>query len=72
MASHPERFSDAMLGQLSQIGIEIFNEKDKNEFNNLLPRAIYEITKHSSINIKRVNRGKIISRAVRNSCQKSD
>lgn len=47
-------FSDAILGQLSQIGIELFNEQQNNQ-QTLVPKAIYEISKHTSKNTKRIS-----------------
>ncbi|MBN2009727.1 hypothetical protein JW960_10330 [candidate division KSB1 bacterium] len=55
MAFELNGFSDAILGQLSQIGIEIFNDKNSNDQEELVPKAIYEISKHSSKNIKKVS-----------------
>ena len=48
MAFELNGFSDAILGQLSQIGIEIFNDKNNNGQEELVPKAIYEISKQSS------------------------
>ena len=38
-------FSDAILGQLAQMGIEIFNDKNNSEYKDLAPKAIYDISK---------------------------
>jgi hypothetical protein len=53
MSSELNGFSEAILGQLSQIGIEIFNDKKDDEFDDLVPKAIYEISKKSSKQIKK-------------------
>ena len=50
MAFELNGFSDAVLGQLSQIGIEVFSDKRNTE---LTPKAIYEITTHKKIDNKR-------------------
>ena len=53
MATQFDCFNEAILGKLSQIGIEIFNDKNNEDLGNLLPKTIYEITKDSSnINYK--------------------
>lgn len=46
-------FNNAILDQLSQIGIEIFNDKNSNESEELVPKAIFEISKQSSKNTKK-------------------
>ena len=55
MASELNGFSEAILGQLSQIGIEILNEKEKGEPKSLVPKAIYEITKETTNNKNKKN-----------------
>ena len=45
MATQFDCFSEAILGELSQIGIEIFNDEGDGDIGNILPKAIYEITK---------------------------
>ena len=47
MAFELNGFSDTILGQLSQIGIEIFNDKDSDK-KELVPKAIYEIAKQKA------------------------
>jgi hypothetical protein len=50
MSSEFNGLTDAILGQLSQIGIEIFNDKKDDDIDDLVPKAIYEISKKSTIN----------------------
>jgi hypothetical protein len=55
MAFELNGFSDAILGQLSQIGIEILGDKNMNDKEELVPKAIYEISKHSTKSTKKVS-----------------
>ncbi len=55
MAFELNGFSDAILGQLSQIGIEIFNDKNSSGQEELVPKAIYEISKQTNKGSKKVN-----------------
>ncbi|MBD3288236.1 hypothetical protein GF337_05480 [candidate division KSB1 bacterium] len=48
MASEFGNISDAILGELSQIGIEILNDSEDKNKKNSLPQAIYDATKDSS------------------------
>ena len=48
MAFELNGFSDAILGQLSQIGIEIFNDKNSDD-GIMVPKSIYETTKHKTL-----------------------
>jgi hypothetical protein len=41
-------FSDSILEQLSKLSIEIFGSKESEEAEELVPKAIYEISKHQS------------------------
>ncbi len=50
MASQFDTFNDAILGELSQIGIEILNDLNNKNVENSLPKAIYDMTRDSSIN----------------------
>ncbi|MCP4493175.1 MAG: hypothetical protein GY820_38625 [Gammaproteobacteria bacterium] len=47
MAFELNGFSDAILGQLSQIGIEIWNDKSSDRGEELIPKAIYEMSKQT-------------------------
>ena len=48
MAFELNGINDAIIGQLSQIGIEIMNDKsNNNDYSDLVPKAIYEISKQS-------------------------
>jgi hypothetical protein len=49
MSKQLEGFEDAIFGQLSQIGIEILPDNNCNGNETFLPKAIYEMTKKSSI-----------------------
>ena len=50
MASQFDTFNDAILGELSQIGIEILNDLNNKNEENSLSKAIYDMTRDSSVN----------------------
>ena len=45
MSSQLNGLSDLIIGQLSELGIEIFNETGRSTSEGQVPKAIYEITK---------------------------
>ena len=49
MASQYDTFNDAILGELSQIGIEILKDLNNGNVENSLPKAIYDMTRDSAI-----------------------
>ena len=53
MAFKLNGFSDAILGQLSQIGVEMFSNKENDDAGDLTPKAIYEISTGKKINNQR-------------------
>ncbi len=52
MANEFDYFDEAIIGSLSQIGIEIINDKNTKELGSLVPKTIYEITKDVKMNNK--------------------
>ena len=58
MPSELNGFNDAILGQLSRIGIELLHDNNERESEDLVPKAIYEISKQTAIAKQTQKRGR--------------
>ena len=55
MSSQLSGFNELILGQLSELGIELFNESGRGSAEAHVPKAIYEITKGVSNKKVKIN-----------------